>query len=368
MPTSSHKVSSRKRKLPQQHASEQAVTSIGFLQILDSMIEGFQVIDKNWRYVYLNDSVAKQSQKTKEELIGHTMQEMYPGIENTKMFEHLSKCMNERVCCSMENFFEFPNGTAGWFELRMEPVQEGVSILSLDITDRKMLDEAKSDFLSLASHQLRTPLTAMKWTIETLSHEGLLSPKQISYVQDLKSSVLQLVALVGDLLSAAKTEAGKRDLQMECHSLMDIINKSVALLRHRADARSQKIVCNLRSTDIYVYADAELFAESFENLLGNAIEYGSVNTTVSINVVVLADGFCEIQVHDFGIVISPMEHNKIFEKFFRGTDAKLRVPRSSGLGLYIAKYAAETNGGHIRFESEEGKGTTFAFTLKMRAN
>lgn len=108
---------------------------------LDSMLEGCQIIDHNWRYAYVNDAVAKQGRRTKEELLGQTMMAMYPGIENTAVFVRLRDCMENRVPQEMENEFTFPDGSKGWFELRIEPVPEGILVLSLEITERKRLEE-----------------------------------------------------------------------------------------------------------------------------------------------------------------------------------------------------------------------------------
>ncbi|MDP3964235.1 MAG: PAS domain-containing sensor histidine kinase [bacterium] len=109
-----------------------------FRKSLDHMIEGCQIITPDWRYVYVNDAAAQQSQYSKEKLIGRTMMEMYPGIEKTEMFSRLKTCFTDGNSDSMENEFTFPNGTKGWYELRMEPVPGGILILSADITQRKL--------------------------------------------------------------------------------------------------------------------------------------------------------------------------------------------------------------------------------------
>lgn len=108
---------------------------------LNEMLEGYQIIDYNWRYAYVNGVAAKQGRRAKEELIGHSMMEMYPGINNTTLFTHLEDCMTRRISHEMENEFTFPDGSKGWFELRIEPVPEGILILSLDITRRKKTEE-----------------------------------------------------------------------------------------------------------------------------------------------------------------------------------------------------------------------------------
>jgi PAS domain S-box-containing protein len=110
--------------------------------VLDSLSEGFQVIGPDFRYLYLNATAARQGRSTREALVGKTMMEAYPGIEATEMFSVLRRCMEERSASRMENEFSFPDGSMGWFELRFEPVPEGVAILSADITDRKRAEVA----------------------------------------------------------------------------------------------------------------------------------------------------------------------------------------------------------------------------------
>ncbi|HYA77398.1 MAG TPA: PAS domain S-box protein, partial [Verrucomicrobiae bacterium] len=108
---------------------------------LDSMLEGCQIIDYDWRYIYVNEAAAKQGRKKKEELLGYTMMQVYLGIDRTKMFSHLRNCMTNRVPQQMDNEFTFPDGSKGWFELHMEPVPEGVLVLSIDITREKLAEE-----------------------------------------------------------------------------------------------------------------------------------------------------------------------------------------------------------------------------------
>lgn len=108
---------------------------------LDGMFEGCQIISPDWRYLYINDAAAKQGHSTTEALLGKSMLNVYPGVEKTEMFSNLRKCMMQRVPIVAENEFVFQNGEVGWFELSMQPVPEGVFILSFDITERKKAEE-----------------------------------------------------------------------------------------------------------------------------------------------------------------------------------------------------------------------------------
>ncbi len=126
----------------------------GDSRILDRLLEGCQIIGPDWRYLYVNEAAARQGRRPREELLGLTMPEAYPGIERTPMFETLARCMRERTYARMENEFTFPDGSRGWFELRFEPVPEGVFILSMDVTER-MLAEARVTHLNAVLKGIR---------------------------------------------------------------------------------------------------------------------------------------------------------------------------------------------------------------------
>lgn len=110
-------------------------------EILDQALEGFQVIDADWRYVYANNALAAQGKYTKEQLIGHTMMELYPGIETTPLFAKMQEVMNNKTSVRFENEFTFPDGSIGWFQLYIHPWQNGIMIFSVDISERKRLEQ-----------------------------------------------------------------------------------------------------------------------------------------------------------------------------------------------------------------------------------
>ena len=137
-----------------------------FHSTLDNLMEGFQIIDFDWKYVYVNEAVIKQSKFSKEELLGFTMMERYPGVEKSAMFETLKRCMYQRIATNFENEFTFPDGTKGWFELRVQPVPEGIFILSVDITERKKAENERLEYIKaleemvfMTSHRIRQPIT-----------------------------------------------------------------------------------------------------------------------------------------------------------------------------------------------------------------
>lgn len=138
---------------------------MNFNTIAENMREGIQIIGFDWRYLFLNNSVIGQSKYSREQLIGFTMMEKYPGIENTELFSILRKCMNERKPEIFENEFAYPDGSSGWFELSIQPVPEGLLILSMDVTARK---KAEKD---LADQKIREQKLITEITIEAQEKE-----------------------------------------------------------------------------------------------------------------------------------------------------------------------------------------------------
>lgn len=106
-------------------------------QVFDQSSAGFQIIDRDWKYIFVNPSVVKQGKSSESELLGHTMMEAYPGIENTNLFVQLKKCMDDKAVVRMDNHFIYPDGTKGWFRLFIHPWSDGIMIFSFDITQHK---------------------------------------------------------------------------------------------------------------------------------------------------------------------------------------------------------------------------------------
>lgn len=143
--------------------------------VLDTLLEGCQIISFDWKYIYVNDVVAIHGRLSKNTLLGKTMMEVYPGIEQTHMFSVLRECMEKRTTHIMENEFAFSDGSKGWFELRFNPVPEGVFILSLEITERKA---AEQHIHWLLEHHAATKLPNQTLLLKSI--QQILSSTQLS--------------------------------------------------------------------------------------------------------------------------------------------------------------------------------------------
>ncbi len=139
--------------------------------VLDRMVEGAQIIDFDWHYIYLNDAAAAQGLRTKKDLLGSTMMEMYPGIEQSSLFGVMKRCMQQRVTEHIENPFTFPDNTIGWFELSIQPVPEGIFILSTDISERKRAE----DIIKHDERLLRTILEILPIGVLIIDSTGTIT-------------------------------------------------------------------------------------------------------------------------------------------------------------------------------------------------
>ena len=151
--------------------------------LIENMREGTQVVGYDWRYLFVNNSLVRQSKYSAEELIGKTMMEKYPGIENTEMFRLLEDCMKNRKASMMENEFLYPDGSKGWMELSIQPVPEGLFILSIDITERKKVEQEKNSLMDTLQRSVNEILTFRKDTLQIryINNGGL---KNLGYTEE----------------------------------------------------------------------------------------------------------------------------------------------------------------------------------------
>ncbi len=229
------------------------------------------------------------------------------------------------------------------------------------------LDEAKSEFVSVAAHQLRTPLSGIKWTLNLLLNGDLgpLSNEQKTFLIKSYESNERMVALINDLLSADRAESGKLKFSFEDGNIRDVIDS--VLFEVLPAANRKEISVEYVGTEEAlpkVRIDLDKIRAVIQNLLENAVKYTMKGGIVTVTVEKSGSSLT-VSVKDSGIGISPDDRDKIFGRFFRGANAKKIVTDGSGLGLFIAKNIVLRHGGKIWFESDEGKGTTFFFTLPI---
>ena len=235
-----------------------------------------------------------------------------------------------------------------------------------DITREKKIDQAKSEFISLASHQLRTPLTAMKWFTEMLlaGDAGVLSPKQLEFIKNVDLSNERMIALVNSLLNISRIESGRLIIDPKLTDLHSLTNTVVDELKEKL--LEKKLVLNIKVGEELplINIDPEMIAQVLVNLLTNAIKYTPIGGQIEVYIYKDKDHLVT-KVTDNGVGIPITEQPKIFERFFRASNAVQSETDGTGLGLYMAKAIIESSNGIIGFDSKIGKGTVFWFSLPI---
>jgi len=234
--------------------------------------------------------------------------------------------------------------------------------------ERANIENISSDFVSLASHQLRTPLSAVKWNTELLMAQkfGKLNEKQLRYLQEIYRSNERAISLVNDLLDVSRIQEGEIHLDLRLAKVEDIIEEVIDNLDTLIRASRVKLNLEIIGGPLpKIETDREKFKRVVVNLLSNAVKYTMPGGTVKITAEQVASGI-KVTVVDTGVGISKDDQKKIFNKFFRSASVLKFSPDGTGLGLFITKALVAAMGGKISFSSEENKGTTFYFTLPLK--
>jgi signal transduction histidine kinase len=228
------------------------------------------------------------------------------------------------------------------------------------------IDRRKSEFVSIAAHQLRTPLSAIRWALQMLldGEVGTLRDDQILTLKQAQQSIIKMIALVNDLLSADHLEYDKVLFEQQRTKLNLLVREIVGELSLMADERSITISAIYAHEDPVALLDANQCKEALLNIVNNAIKYSRTGTTVTI-AVRHKDGLGHIEITDTGIGIPKNFQPRMFKKFSRADNAQRIDADGSGLGLFISKKIITAQGGTITCTSEEGAGTQFTVSLPL---
>lgn len=225
----------------------------------------------------------------------------------------------------------------------------------------------KSEFISIVSHQLRSPLSNLRWATELLmsGRLGKIEGKQTEYFRILKENSARMGELISDLLTVSRIETASLPLKKKEFSLEDLINKLISEFQPFAKASNVEIEFKVEKNLPKVFADPDQIRLVIENLLDNAIRY--IKEKGKIEILLEKRGKnLYFEIKDNGVGIPKEDQKYIFQKFFRSENIYRYQTQGSGLGLYIAKSIIEKSRGRIGFKSEENKGSTFYFTLPIK--
>lgn len=298
------------------------------------------------------------------ELWGHLMDQAYYA----EMWETIKK-RKELFTSEIQNHRK--NGERFFSTITIYPLLSSAGEIQYmvatqrDITEQKEVDQMKTDFVSLVSHQLRTPLTALRWNLETLlaGELGKLSAKQKVVLREVQESNIRMIKLISTLLNISRIESGRLIVETNEVELRTYMQEAVKSCH--SNERGQKIVLELPQEEVKVKVDTGILRHVIANLVSNASKYSPAEGEIKVTLEKGEQGYT-IRVSDAGYGIPQAEQRKIFGKFFRASNVRKYSTDGTGMGLYIVSLLVKLLGGKIGFESREGVGSTFTVTLPLK--
>jgi len=358
--------------------------------ILNSIGDAVFAIDNHERITLFNPSAQKVSGFSEEEALGKHYAEILPfKYEKDKKANTLfvRQALQGHVT-SMKNhtLLVRRDGTIVSVADSAAPIRDakgtilGAIIVFRDVTKEYALDQAKSEFVSLASHQLRTPLSAVNWYSEMLldGDAGKLNDEQRLYMQEIFEGNQRMIELVDSLLNVSRLEVGKLKNDPKPTSISVLIESLHKELQTSISGKQLSFTAAIPSTLPLVVADPKLLRMILQNLLSNAVKYTPTNGKVYLTVrsatkadvaaAKLRPGkeYLFLSVKDSGYGIPKIEQEKIFEKLYRAENVRKLDVEGTGLGLYIVKKVCNKLGGEVWFESMESVGTTFYVVIPFQ--
>ena len=333
--------------------------------LINSSSDFISLKDRNFRYLIANKTYEKFFNIKVEDILGKTCFDFMPKAAAEQERKGDIKAL-ESGFFSGEEFIG-----KKWLHVVKQRVVDtkgeiiGIADVTRDITERKKIENMKSEFIGTVSHELRTPLTAISGFVKLIldGKPGPLTPPQREFLEIIQRNTQRLNALIGDLLDVEKIESGKVKLSKELLDISEIVKSVSKTFKVTAGEKGLTLETNIEKKPLYVVGDRDRLIQLFSNLASNAIKY-----TKEGGVTIRAKMEREeaiIEVEDTGVGLKPEDKEKLFQRFFRTKDAYTQAIEGTGLGLSIAKGIVELHNGKIEVESEYHKGSIFRVRLPV---
>ena len=333
--------------------------------VLSSMEEGVIAVDLDEIIISINQSAASMFKSRSSDLEQRSIQEV---IRNSELQKIIKKAISSG---------EHSEGDVVLFQdeeiiLNVQTtslLDEGEDFIGIlvvlnDVTRLRHLENMRKEFVSNVSHEIKTPLTAIKGFVETLSRGAMENPGEAKrFLNIIEKHVNRLVAIIEDLmrLSVIEQKDKSKEIKLIKGNIRSVIKTAIQVCQAKAEAKSIKVdlICN---EDISAGIDPPLLEQAAVNLLDNAVKYSDKDGLVQIEAIITDTEVC-ISFKDYGIGI-PKEHlPRLFERFYRVDKARSRKLGGTGLGLAIVKHIVQTHGGYVTVESKPGEGSNFIIHL-----
>ncbi len=344
--------------------------------ILSSIGEGLILYSPHGIIERVNAAALRMLGHDEDEVVGKRFIDVLKAADSNKKSISQNRrpsvlAVQKNIALNTKLVYERKDGSIFPVEITVAPIMAhgrtiGAIEVFRDITQEEALDQAKTDFISLASHQLRTPLTTNKWYLEMLlsGDAGKLRPSQSEFVQKINTSNEHLIELVVSLLNVTRIESGRLSINPKLTDFHKLISSVVDSVQPKLKSKKQTITIEVQPLP-KISLDENMIRQVVLNLLTNAIKYSPEKTKIAIKAE-QNGSYVQCEVKDEGYGIPPDQQKDMFSKFFRAKNTSEKEPEGNGLGLYLVKQIVGASGGKIWFDSAQNKGTSFYFTLPLK--
>ena len=333
--------------------------------VLSSMSEGIIAMDREERIISINQAAARMFNVLPSELLSRSIQE---AIRNPKLQQFVKKSLSSGKPAEEDIIFYHDGERI--MHIYSSPLCDakenciGTLLVLNDVTQLRRLENMRSDFAANVSHEIKTPLTAIKGFVETLRNGAVENPEEVGrFLGIIEKHVNRLVAIIEDLINLSRIEQKdeRAEIKLEKSRIKHVIQTAIQVCQAEADMKNIKIDLACEE-EISARIDPPLLEQAFVNLLDNAVKYSETKSMVQVKAIV-TNTEVVISFQDHGIGIAEKHLPRLFERFYRVDKARSRKLGGTGLGLAIVKHIINAHGGHITVESTPGKGSTFVVHL-----
>lgn len=342
--------------------------------IFAGMVEGVIDVDQEQKILHINEAASNLLAVNIKESTGKPVWEEVRNNEITNALDEAMKTGSFVKTQVVLSFSKSSNNEGSVVDIYAASLSDdsgspiGAVVVLHDISEIKSLERIRTDFVANASHELKTPITAIRGLSESVIDDDNIDRKTIlQFINRIHSQSLRLSQLVGDLMALSRLEVDLEAKQFSVINMNYLLNSSVKSAKIPIEQKHQKLIVEVVDDNIYVNGDRQNLSQLIDNLIDNAIKYTPEKGEISVNLST-DDTEMLLEVRDTGIGISPQYQQRIFERFYRVDKARSRSLGGTGLGLSIVKNIAEKHSGNIKLKSQQGRGSTFSYRMPLARN